>query len=165
MDGFHRPRAERYRRGRFSAEGYYRDARDIEAMRTLLLDPLGPGGSLLYATASFDLAADRSLRPDFEKAQPQDILIVEGTFIQRPELASNWDYMIFVYVPEDVARDRGIRRDADRLGGAGAASEIYDRRYCPAFTLYEAGCRPQARADAVWDNSDFENPALEFRTS
>ncbi|HXR45584.1 MAG TPA: hypothetical protein VN759_12280, partial [Pseudolysinimonas sp.] len=28
VDDFHRPRAERYQRGRFSAEGYYRDAFD-----------------------------------------------------------------------------------------------------------------------------------------
>src|SRR5215469_16372168 len=42
IDGFHRPKAERYARGRFSAEGYYFDARDLAAIRHLLLDPLGP---------------------------------------------------------------------------------------------------------------------------
>src|SRR5882724_7438754 len=29
IDGFHRPKAERYARGRYSAEGYYYDARDL----------------------------------------------------------------------------------------------------------------------------------------
>lgn len=162
VDSFHRSRAERYQRGRLSAEGYYRDARDLDAIQTLLLEPLGPEGDFLYATASFDLAADRSLQPSFRMAEPQDILIVDGTFLQRRELASYWDYVIFVKVPEDVARDRGIRRDAAGLGGVGAASEIYDRRYCPAFAFYETECFPQARARAVWDNSNFERPILQF---
>jgi hypothetical protein len=33
IDGFHRPRAERYARGRYSPEGYYFDARDLGAIR------------------------------------------------------------------------------------------------------------------------------------
>jgi hypothetical protein len=44
IDGFHRPKAERYARGRYSAEGYYYDARDLAAIKALLLAPLGPGG-------------------------------------------------------------------------------------------------------------------------
>src|SRR5204862_4399367 len=44
IDGFHRPKAERYARGRTSPEGYYYDARDLTAMMTLLLAPLGPNG-------------------------------------------------------------------------------------------------------------------------
>lgn len=36
VDGFHRPRAERYRRGRLSAEGYLDDARDWSAVTRLL---------------------------------------------------------------------------------------------------------------------------------
>src|SRR5215211_9209362 len=44
VDGFHRPKSERYARGRHSAEGYYHDARDLGAIRRMLLDPLGPTG-------------------------------------------------------------------------------------------------------------------------
>src|SRR6185295_10072497 len=45
IDGFHRAKAERYARGRHSAEGYYYDARDLSAIMALLLVPLGPGGN------------------------------------------------------------------------------------------------------------------------
>ena len=55
IDGFHMPKATRYARGRYSAEGYYFDARDLVAIRALLLDPLGPRGDRQYRTASFDL--------------------------------------------------------------------------------------------------------------
>src|ERR1700744_5367031 len=58
VDGFHRPKAERYARGRHSAEGYYHDARDLGAVRRLLLDPLGPGGDGWYRTESLDLETD-----------------------------------------------------------------------------------------------------------
>jgi len=44
IDGFHRPKAERYARGRHSAQGYYDAAFDLSAVMALLLDPLGPGG-------------------------------------------------------------------------------------------------------------------------
>src|SRR6267142_5547438 len=55
VDCFHRPKAERYARGRYSAEGYYHDARDLPAVTNLLLIPLGPRGDGMYRTASFDL--------------------------------------------------------------------------------------------------------------
>src|SRR5919204_1789518 len=41
IDGFHRPRAERYRRGELSPEGYYHDSFDYDAVRETIL---GPGG-------------------------------------------------------------------------------------------------------------------------
>jgi uridine kinase len=58
IDGFHRPKAERYVRGRHSAEGYYYDARDLAAVRTFLLAPMGPEGNRLYRTQSFYLEND-----------------------------------------------------------------------------------------------------------
>ena len=61
IDGFHRPRAERYARGRYSAEGYFYDARDLSAVVERLLAPLGPNGDKRYRNASFDLHADRPL--------------------------------------------------------------------------------------------------------
>ena len=49
IDGFHRSKAERYARGRHSPEGYYYDARDLAAVRTLLLAPLGRKGIVCIA--------------------------------------------------------------------------------------------------------------------
>lgn len=40
IDGFHRPRAERYQRGPASPEGYYADSFDYPALRDELLLPL-----------------------------------------------------------------------------------------------------------------------------
>lgn len=43
IDGFHRPRAERYRRGRSSALGYYRDSFDLDAFRAAVVEPARRG--------------------------------------------------------------------------------------------------------------------------
>jgi uridine kinase len=78
IDGFHRPKRDRYARGRHSPEGYYFDARDLDAIRRLLLEPLGPGGTLTYRTASFDLETDLPIIAPTHRAGQRDILIVDG---------------------------------------------------------------------------------------
>ena len=49
IDSFHNPSEFRYRRGRTSPEGFYLDSYDYAALRMHLLDPLGPGGSGIFA--------------------------------------------------------------------------------------------------------------------
>src|ERR1700722_5669302 len=41
IEGFLLPRAERYRRGEYSAVGCYDDSFDFDALHRVLLDPLG----------------------------------------------------------------------------------------------------------------------------
>lgn len=52
IDDFLSPRAQRYRRGQYSAEGCYFDAHDHAALCRVLLDPLGPGGDRRFQHAS-----------------------------------------------------------------------------------------------------------------
>jgi uridine kinase len=164
IDGFHRPKAERYARGRYSAEGYYHDARDLAAIMHLLLAPLGPGGNRLYRTASFDLENDRPVEQAPRLAAASAILIVDGTFLQRPELSGGWDLSIFVETSEQVSEQRGVDRDASRLGGIEAARDLYERRYRPAYLLYEARCAPASAADIVIANDDLHRPVLRIRS-
>lgn len=163
IDGFHRPKVERYARGRYSAEGYYRDARDLDAVVNLLLKPLGPDGDRRYCTASFDLAADVPLPLEFSMADPRAVLVVDGTFLQRPALRSWWDYVVFVDVDEHVAESRGIARDAAHTGDEALAAKLFAERYRPAYRLYTEEADPEALADAVLTNSDFDNPTLRIR--
>lgn len=160
VDGFHRPRAERYRRGRLSAEGYLDDARDWPAIRRLLLDPLGPEGGLFYRTASFDLDRDEPIEREAQQAEPDAVLIVDGTFLQRPELAGAWELVVFVDASEAVATRRGVTRDAAGLGGEERAREAHERRYQPAFAIYEARVGPKGRAHVVVGNDDVDAPSV-----
>jgi uridine kinase len=164
IDGFHRPKAERYARGRYSAEGYYFDARDLSAIRKLLLDPLGPDGDRRYRTSSFDLENDIAINAPAIIASPDVVLIVDGTFLQRPELEGGWDLTIFLRTSERVSEERGIKRDTVLLGGRDVAAQLYAERYLPAFRIYEAAWKPELIADAVVDNNDLERGWVEFRT-
>jgi len=90
-------------------------------------------------------------------------LIVDGTFLQRPELRDGWDLAIFVETSEQVSEQRGLDRDAERLGRVDATRQLYAVRYKPAFDIYERSCAPASAADAIIDNNDFVHPVLKIR--
>jgi uridine kinase len=160
MDGFHHPRAIRYRQGRSSADGYYEDAYDFDAVRRELLDPLGPGGDRRYRTAVIDLASDTPVdRPHLE-AGPDAVLIVDGSFLQKPALRDAWDLVIHLRASFEAAEERGARRDADALGGIDAARAAFRDRYHAAQRRYLAECRPHECADLVVDVEDPSRPVI-----
>ena len=135
-----------------SPDGYYEDVRDLGAVRARLLDPLGPGGNRSFVTETFDVASDRRIERASQQADDDAILLVEGSFIQRPELRPHWDFVIFLDVPTEEAHRRGMARDQVAMGGVDRASELYRKRYEPAFTRYVLECDPIGQADAVIDN-------------
>ncbi len=55
IDGFHNPPSIRYARGRASPEGFYLDSYDYDAVRRLLLDPLGRHGDRRIVLAVYDV--------------------------------------------------------------------------------------------------------------
>jgi uridine kinase len=106
IDGFHNPKSVRYRQCRHSPDGYYEDARDIESFRKLCLDPLGSGGDGNYATEWFDLHHDRPLDLNWKSAPEGMVALVDGTFLQRPELRPCWDFVIFLDAPLEQCLER-----------------------------------------------------------
>ncbi|MGI8666002.1 MAG: uridylate kinase [Jatrophihabitans sp.] len=163
MDGFHHPRARRHQQGRLSAAGYYQDAYDFAAFARWVLVPLGPTGERRYRTAIIDLATDRRLEEPAVQAPADAVLIVDGSFLQRPELAGHWDLVIFVDTSLALARARGVRRDAEQLGGRAAAEQLYDLRYHAAGRHYLQTVRPAERAAIVLANDDLAAPTLLIR--
>ena len=163
IDGFHRPKSERYARGRYSAEGYYHDARDLPAIVNLLLIPLGPRGDGMYRTASFDLENDLPIEQEPRQAPADAVLIVDGTFLQRPELREHWDLTIFLKTPAATAEGRAVGRDAVQFGGVDAIRKLYAERYRGAFDLYDGLCAPEDIADVVLTNDDLDRPEILIR--
>jgi uridine kinase len=162
IDGFHRPRAERYRHGPTSAEGYYLDAFDYAALRNTLLLPLGPTGSRYYRRAVFDLRTDSTLNISAEVAANDAVLLFDGVFLLRPELEALWEYRIFVDVPFAVALQRAVERDLGLFGSAEAVAKRYQERYIPGQRLYFAQAHPQQQADAIVLNEPPEDPSVAF---
>lgn len=100
----------RYAKGKESARGYYEDAHDYTAFKERLLMPLGPNGNLQYETISHNLITDMSVHNEPLLATQNMILIVDGTFLLKKDVAYLFDYKIFVDTNFEIARKRGAKR-------------------------------------------------------
>ncbi|MEY9875236.1 uridine kinase [Streptacidiphilus sp. MAP12-33] len=166
IDDFLFPRAQRYRRGQYSAEGCYFDAHDNAALCRVLLDPLGPGGGRRFRHAVYDADADTSYLPPAMTAPEDAVLLFDGVFLLRPELVDRWDLRVFVSVPFEQTVDRAQHRGTAPAGSpthAAAIERTWRDRYIPAQQLYLATARPTDHADVIVDNADLQRPAWEAR--
>ncbi|HEX7590519.1 MAG TPA: hypothetical protein VF375_01070 [Candidatus Limnocylindrales bacterium] len=163
IDGFHRRRAERIARGPDSPEGYYRDSFDYPALRAALLHPLGPGGNLKFRRRVFDYRTDSPALAPVETAAPDSILLFDGVFLLRPELADLWNFAIFVSVPFKETQRRAAERDAVLFGPTEATLRRYAARYVPGQQIYFEEAHPEAAADVVIANEDPDRPLLHRR--
>jgi uridine kinase len=150
VDGFHRPRAERYRRGRDSPTGYWLDAYDYRGLTAALLDPFGRGEPV--RTAVHDVRTDAALDPPPLPVGADDVLILDGVFAHRDELAPYWDFSLYLHVDLAVSLHRLTTR-------AGLPVEVTDR-YTGAHRIYLDACDPLRRADVVVDNTDLAAPRV-----
>jgi len=154
IDGFHRPRADRYRRGRDSAEGFYRDSFDVEALRAAVVDPLGPGGDGFITPAVFDHRTDTAVVP--ERIAAGDAVVVDGVFLQSAALDGAWDLVVFL----DMPFEETFARMAVRDGCPADPDDPANSRYRDGQLLYLAERDPARRADIVVDNTDPQRPAV-----
>ena len=147
IDGFHNPRAVRHARGRTSPEGFYRDS---------LLDPLAPGGTGRYRGAAYDHRTDSAVEVIEETAAANAVLLVDGIFLQRPELDGLWDLTIFL----DVPFAQTFAWMAVRDGSPADETDAANQRYRQGQQLYFAECQPQARAHILVDYTNLDAPEI-----
>jgi len=156
VDGFHHPRAVRYRRGRASPLGFFDDSYDYDALRRWLLDPLGPGGSGWFRRAVHDVDTDEPIDADDECAPPGAVLLLDGIFLHRDELRAMWDYSVYLDVDVRVSIARGAARD----GGDPDPASASNHRYVEGQRIYRERADPASRATIVIDNNDLANPRI-----
>lgn len=153
IDGFHRPRAQRYAHGR-TAETFYQDSYDYPAFQAAVTGPFRRGIEIRPAT--FDVVADATVHPDPIEPTEDALLLVEGIFLRRPELRNLWDASVWVTAPLETTIARGNQRYPD-------LSSDPDH---PDNARYVGGLRrylEQARLAAptwILDNADLARPAL-----
>jgi uridine kinase len=140
VDDFHHVAAIRYRRGRDSAEGFWLDAFDYDRMIADVFGPLRE--SRRYRRAAHDLRSDQPVDSPWQSAPPGAVVIVDGIFLQRAELAGQFDLVVYLDVPFEVTTPRLHARDGVRALD----------RYIGASLIYFAECDPLPRADVVLDN-------------
>jgi uridine kinase len=165
-DSFHRPRAERLRRGPMSAGGYYLDSHQLEVIVDDLLRPFAEGAAKVR-TAAFDEPSDSALDVS-EVVESGAVLIFDGLFVQRPEFACFWHLTIFL--------DARRRRDGEWLGfllgdlpedAVERAAAIDDRltrarwpRYRDGWRRYVETVQPATSATFRVDNNDLSKPMI-----
>jgi uridine kinase len=162
IDDFHRPGHKfRSMRGEWTTQSYYDESCDYVAFRDLLLGPLGPGGNRRVRTAIFDSFHDEPVPERWQTASENIKLIVHGAYVQRQELRSDWDYLIWLEVDAETMISRARQRDVAWVGSAEIVEHRYRTRVLPTHALYASPINPEAHADAVIDTRDLNAPRLE----
>ena len=164
VDDFLFPRARRYRRGEFSAEGCYVDTHDHGSLNRVLLDPLGPGGDRRFRHAVYDHTTDAVVSPPLTTAPADAVLVFDGVFLLRPELVDRWELRVFVSTALDKTVDRAVIRES-RVSTRADVERRWQERYLPAQRLYFATARPAEHADVVVHNDDPGRPMWEIRAA
>ena len=166
IDWFHNPRAVRRKRGSSSPVGFYLDSHDLDALRARLLDPFRGGGDSCYRLAAFDEPTDKPLSPPFRRLQGDEVLLFDGLFLHRPELAEYWDFSVFLDGRERVNLQRlGLMLaqrpddDNDLIQHILQWGERLDR-YRSGMRYYLDLVDPISRADMAIDNNDLARPWL-----
>ena len=148
MDDFFRPRSDREREGWLDGKAHFREAYDYSLLRRVLIDPFHTSGSTSFVLTGFDEVRDQPVfQPKWMSAGPDAILIMDGVFLHRSDLAGMWNYSLWLQTAEvesdDPEQVRNIASD----------------------TAYLAKTKPSELATAVIDNQDPENPVRVFSDS
>jgi len=155
LDDFHNPRKIRYA-GKDQADNYYNLSFNIKHIVEKLLKPLRRKGDYSAKMRLLDWHTDKY---DIEKEftfSPNTIVIFEGVFLFRKELAPYIDYKVFL----DIAFEESKRRAKDR--DPKTTLEKYDVKYLPAQQRYLGKYPSCDTADMVVDNSDWEKPKISY---
>lgn len=156
VDDFLNPSPVRHAKGRDSPEGFWLDTYNYPALHDRLLAPLGPDGYGWYSPASYDAGGDQPAQVESVRAPSDALIVVEGMFLHRDELAGHWDASVFLDVPFTETAERM----AIRNGSNPDPEHPTMRRYVGGQRLYFESAHPWERATFVVDNSDFASPKI-----
>jgi uridine kinase len=148
LDDFLNPRAVRYRLGRDSPEGYYRDTYDLDTFLAGVIEPLSGRAGRSIRLRAFDYRTDRPTQDEPTFVAADAVVIVEGMFLHRDELVDLWDVSVFLDVPFEVS----VAWMADRDGTNPDPEDPSVRRYVEGQRIYLARCKPAQRATHVVAN-------------
>lgn len=155
VDDFHHPREHRHGAGR-SGETVWERSFDYRTLRRELIDPWRRGAGTSYVARWHDLASDALVDEARLEVPAAAVLVVDGIFLQRPEVYDAWDLTVWL----DVADAERVRRMAARDGVPDDPAHPDQSRYLEAQRIYRDLCDPVGLADLVVDNADPERPVL-----
>jgi uridine kinase len=158
LDDFLKSRELRYAQGRDSAKGRYEDAYNYSVFRRVLVEPFGMNGSTGFVTAAWDEHRDRQIEPKWLSGPVDAMLVVDGSYLNRPELRGLWNASIWLDADAAVRQQRMLARDGIEPGTPRAERDE------GAQKLYEKS-KPREAATIVVDNTDPDHPRRVFSDS
>lgn len=161
VDNFHNTQDIRYQKGKDSDVGFYEDSYNYPKLISNLLMPFKMGTGV-YIDSIFDVDKNTPNISRAKEVSMDSILILEGIFLQRPELSNFWDLRIFLDVNFETILNRNINRQINK-SRIGLKEEIilrYKMRYIPGQKLYFKQADPKENANIVIDNSDYNKPII-----
>jgi len=126
LGDFQRSRTELKRLGADTPERHYRDGYDYSALRRALVEPFRLGGSTGFVTKTFDADSDAWVQPTWLTAPADATLLLDGEFIQRPELRGLWSYSVFLEGETTTESGRLYVAEAKPRGRASALVDLAD---------------------------------------
>jgi phosphoglycolate phosphatase-like HAD superfamily hydrolase/uridine kinase len=157
IDDFHQPRAFR-NSGADPLENYWNRNIDIDLLVRTLLGPLCTDGMVKVDLTLLDVLTDRYETQRHFDIKKNDIVLLEGIFLFREELAPFLDYKIFIDISFVESRRRAFQRDVPLYGED--IIQRYENKYWPAQARYLRNYHPQLTADLVIDNNDYQRPLI-----
>jgi uridine kinase len=143
MDDFQNSRATREAKGVDTFEGAYRNTFDYVTFKRMLVEPFRSPGSIgSFVLQAFDEERDVPFEPKWTSGPADAMLIVDGIYLNRPELKGIWNFSI--WVEGEQAAD-------------GPDAEVEQ--------LYIDEASPRTSATAIIDNTDVEHPRRRFADS
>ncbi len=142
FDDFYRPAAERAARG---SQGDAEIGGDFDwrRLRDQVLEPLVAGTPGRYQRYDWN----RDELAEWHDVPAVGVVIVEGSYVIRPELRGYYDLRVWVEAPYEVRLARGVARDGE------AARARWVEEWMPEEDRYVATMSPADRADVLVDGS------------
>ena len=149
---FELPRSQRLEYGATDPDVLWEGWYDDGALRREVLDPLGPGGAsskhpMRWLPSLRDPLTDRSTRAELRDCPPGAVLVLDGRFLLRGDLAEGFD--VVVHLQTSPAAQRRRLPDDDETA-----------RTVPSWQRYLDECAPPDRADLVVRFDHPDRPAL-----
>lgn len=133
-------------------EARARDAIDWRRLRAEALEPLRAGKTAQWHAFDFDAGVrpdgTYAMRTDFVERRPSAVIVLDGAYSARPELADLIDLTVLVDVPVDVRHARLAARDEKSW------LDSWHARWDDAEAFYFTHVRPASSYDLVVTPSD-----------
>jgi phosphoglycolate phosphatase len=151
LDDFHNLQSIRYA-GKDQPDNYYHRSFNIDLIIVKLLEPLRKKQGLSLKLKTLDWQTDRYDNERKYNINQNTIVIFEGVFLFRKELAPYIDLKVFLDISLKESKRRATIRDPK------ADVKKYNTKYLPAQAKYLKEYPPSKVADIIIDNTNWENP-------